>query len=203
MVRKMPSSFSKKIFTKSFVFELVTSVINGTLSAPTLNKVFKALGFTSLPQLNSRACLSILENIVVEEFANSNPASHFTKESKRRKSIGLGPFAISLVEKLTGLDDNKIGQGLELIYALPQLNAYSTIEEMFLKLSKKAAKPGDFPLYLKTMAIPWDDKIFFKQDSRLMSRASLTIISALVERGRAMIAYPQLITEDNIVKELP
>jgi len=134
MVRLLPSRIKRDIKVKSYVCELIIKIINGSLEAQELIQAFEALGYTFLPPLSPLECKSILENIVVEEFANSNPSIKPT----RRKSIGLGPMAIDLVCKITGLPDDKIGRGLPLIYNLPILNSYSRIEELYLKLTRKA-----------------------------------------------------------------
>jgi len=142
MVRSLPSSIKKEIEIKSFVSELIIKIINGSLSCSELNSVLEKLGYTFSPPLGPIECKSILENIMVEEFANSNPGSFINKPSKR-KCVGLGPLSISLVEKLTGLPDNQFEQGWALIQSLPILNAYSGIEELYLNLTKKAAKFSD------------------------------------------------------------
>jgi hypothetical protein len=92
MIKKMPSRFKDGIKTKSFVCELIIKIINGSLQADELNNAYQALGFTFTPPLSSKECFSILENIMIEQFANSNPASNI---KSKRKSIGLGPMAIS------------------------------------------------------------------------------------------------------------
>jgi hypothetical protein len=189
MVRNLPSRIKKDIFSKSYVCELIIKIINGNLSAEELNKAFLALGFSFSPPLGPIECKSILENIVVEEFANSNPASNI---KSKRKSIGLGLLASRLVEILTGLPDNKIERGISLIYALPVLNSYSRIEELYIKLSQKAFKMSEWPLTLKTMAIPWDDRVFIRSESHIIVRASLSIISSLKDRALVLKSYPQL-----------
>nr|UPW42257.1 MAG: putative RNA dependent RNA polymerase [Yunnan mito-like virus 53] len=189
MVKSLPSRFTRDIKDKSYICELIIKIINGSLPAAQLNKAMQALGYTFLPELSNKECSSILENIIVEEFANSNPASNiFTK----RKSIGLGLLAISWVEYLTGLPDNEIGRGIPLIYDLPILNAYARIEDFYIKLSKKALTFKEWPLALKTLAIPWDDKIFFKTESHLIVKSSLTIISSLRNRAEILQLYPKL-----------
>jgi len=189
MIKKMPSRFKDGIKTKSFVCELIIKIINGSLQADELNNAYQALGFTFTPPLSSKECFSILENIMIEQFANSNPASNI---KSKRKSIGLGPLAISWVEYLTGLPDNEIERGISLIYSLPILNSYSRIEEFYIKLSKKALTFKEWPLALKTLVIPWDDKVFYKTESHLIVKSSLTIMSSLKERGDILVAYPQL-----------
>jgi len=133
MVRFLPARIKRDVKVKSYVCELIIKIINGSLKAQELVKAFEALGYTFHPPLYESECANILENIVVEEFSNSHP----TNKPTRRKSIGLGPLAIDLVCKITGLPDDKIGRGLPLIYNLPILNSYSRIEELYLKLTQK------------------------------------------------------------------
>jgi len=133
-------------------------VIRGSLPAgASLNEVFQVLGF-SLPKLSDFVALNVLENIVVEEFANSNPANT-SKTKSKRPSIGLGPLAEGLVMYLTGQElPENIGLGFDLVTQIPVLAIYGQIEEMFIKLSKKArdidSQSLDWPLLFKTMTIP-------------------------------------------------
>jgi hypothetical protein len=189
MVRSLPSRMKSDVKIKSYVCELIIKIINGDLSALELNQALEALGYTYSPPLCDLECKSILENIVVESFANSNPASNI---KSKRKCVGLGPLAIHLVMILTGLPDNLIERGLLLIYNLPILNSYSRIEEFYTKLSRKAFTMKEWPLALKTMAIPWDDSVFIRSESHIVVRASLSIISALKQRGEVLKQYPSL-----------
>jgi len=42
------------------------------------------------------------------------------------------------------------------------------------------------------MAIPWDDRVFYKTESNLKVRATLTIISSLRDRASVLEHYPSL-----------
>lgn len=91
MVRNLPSRLKADVKSKSYVCELIMKILDSSLSAQELNKAFEVIGpGPILPPLSEHECKSILENIVVEEFANSNPASNI---KSKRKSVGLGYLA--------------------------------------------------------------------------------------------------------------
>jgi hypothetical protein len=72
------------------------------------------------------------------------------------------------------------------------LNSYSRIEELYLKLTRKTLTMKEWPLALKTMASPWDDRVFIRSDSHITVRASLSIISSLINRAEVLLQYPNL-----------
>lgn len=150
VVRYLPSRIKRDVEIKSHVCEVIMKIINGSLSSEELNIVLQELGYTYSPPLGPIECKSILENLIVAEFADSHPSN----PSKRKDCVGLGPMAISYVEKLTSLPDSMIEQGFSLIQSLPMLNSYSRVEELYLKLSKKILTFDEWPLCLKTVAIP-------------------------------------------------
>lgn len=104
-----------------------------------LSEAFGKAGYPFV--LSNFVALNVLENIVVENFANSNPASYKPDAHKgKRPCVGLGPMAENLTMVLSGLEDERFSLGFDLIYALPVLNAYGQISEMYMDLSKKARK---------------------------------------------------------------
>lgn len=151
------SLFAQAIGKKSSACNLMMSIIRGAEDAGSLlTEAYRELGFPYT--LSSFVAKNILENIAVECFADSNPAS-FKETKSKRPCIGLGGLAEQLTMILTGLDEERCALGFELIYALPHLNAYGQIEQMYIDLSKTARKisttgGGDWPLLLKTMALP-------------------------------------------------
>jgi len=192
MVWNMPSVFRRKIEIKSFAVERVMLITRGAENAGVLlTEAFRKLGFPYT--LTDDIAKGILENIAVEQFANSNPASASDKTPKR-KCVGLGYLAENLTCLLTGLDDNRSSLGFDLLYALPHLSVYGQIEEMYMNLSKEAHRistvgGGDWPLLMKTMALPWDDRIFIQRSSHAISYASSVLVKSLQERGKVLHYY--------------
>lgn len=116
----------------------IMKIVRGAPNAGELiSESFGKMGFPFV--LSNFVASNVLENIVVENFARSNPASAKTKDSKR-PCIGLGYLAENLTMLLTGLDDDRVCLGLDLIYALPHLNAYGQISEMYTQMNKMARK---------------------------------------------------------------
>jgi len=78
-------------------------------------------------------CKSILQNMVVEMFALSNPEN----ESLNRKVKGtpLGTAAFNATCRITEIDP--IGS---MIFAIPPLQCYGLIEESFLSLKKRVTE---------------------------------------------------------------
>jgi len=191
MVKSLPSRLKVMLSTKSYFTSLILQSINGTLPInDSFNTIATSLGLPMDPLLTIKECNSILENIAVESYSESNPLSNI---KSRRPCIGLGNLAINIVMLLT--DETQCPdteRGFELITSLPILGVYSGIEEKFLTLSTKALKFTDWPIVLRTMALPWDDKIFVERSSHLITRASATIISQLKNRFEVFKAYPQL-----------
>lgn len=142
MVKSLPSRLKLTLSTKSYFTSLILQSINGTLPInDSFNTIATSLGLPMNPPLTSKECNSILENIAVESYSESNPLSNI---KSRRPCIGLGNLAINLVTLLTDetlCPDTE--RGFELITSLPILGVYSGIEEKFLTLSTKALEFKD------------------------------------------------------------
>jgi len=185
MIKQRPSRFLRDIEVKSLI---VNNVMEITRSADNIGTLFmecaKALGFDMI--ISNYVAQSVLSNIAVESFANSNPASDPVPSLKSRKSIGLGVLAQTLVQFLTS-DIVDFSLGFTMIGSIPHLNVYGKIEESYTSLSRTAreidtVKQGNWPLILKSMALPWDDRIFSERSSHTVSRASSVIGKQLKER---------------------
>jgi hypothetical protein len=133
-VRSVPSRYRKTIESRAKPSDLVMRITRGTVAAgQALTSLARDFGhqFT----LTDAIGMNILENVVVEEFAKSNPAN-YDKDSKHH----LGWLAEHLVIILTGVSDDKIALGMETIYALPILSVYGQVEETYMELSARARK---------------------------------------------------------------
>jgi len=181
LIKQMPSRFRKVIELNSTIVELITRVVRGLLPADVaMNCIIRKLDYP-IRQLSQEESHGILENIVVESFADSNP-----ENDSGTKGVGLGTYAINLVCYLTEPDIAECAGGLETT-DLPILQAYGQVEQTFLDLKKEAFRisttgGGDWPLLLKTMALPLDDRIFVERQSHLIVKASAIIGKKLRER---------------------
>jgi hypothetical protein len=140
MVLKLPSRLRNQMKLVSFCHEMITKIIRGSLPAGiTLLKVFQELGIT-LPSLNDKQAFSILENISVEAFADSNPLN---PTKSKRPCIGLGDLALKMYictdpEFMSYWNEKLQLDTIDLLYTLPFLHVYGDIEERYIKLVKKA-----------------------------------------------------------------
>lgn len=209
MVQKLPSRVKAKREKLACLSVLITNVMRGSLEAgPAINSIGLVLG-QPLPPVSNFVGTSVLENLAVEMYADSNPANYNPDagKGKGRPCVGLGPFAEHLVMRLQCyLDDSdpvKASSCLELIYCIPVLQLYGNIEETYMKLTRKAITFKDWPIALKSMALPWDDRIFTMRSSHLISRGISKIIKGLEERimllGFSPPAELQRQTPDQII----
>lgn len=87
---------------------------------------------------------------------------------------------------------------MDLIPALPQVQAYGLIEEQYVTLLKTAkhidtVEGGRWPEILRTLALPLDDTIFVERKSRLITKGSMLVSSRLKPRLEMIAAYPTLL----------
>jgi len=186
ILKQLPSKFRGKMYDKSYSTELMMKIIKGVLTAEEGCKAL--LRYWEFPTAVDRAIDSydgVLQSLAVEAFADSNPENDkFKKASK----IPLGGLAEQLVCHFTGFSSEEDQNlGFMLIYALPHLGAYGLIEEMFINMKKEARRidttgGGDWPLLLKTMALPLDDQIFVQRTSHLIARSSAVMATKVKER---------------------
>jgi len=189
------SVFSATLRDKSYFSELIMKVMRGAIAADkALNTLIGYFGH-QIRQLTEEESLNILSNIAVETFAESNPVN--------QKGMGypLGKLAEDLLIQLTGVEEPTLSEHLlNVIIMIPHLAVYGQIEEAYLNVSKEAFRidtvgGGDWPLLLRTMALPLDDRVFVQRQSHLISKASAIMGEHLRKRfvflesplGRAML----------------
>jgi hypothetical protein len=186
-VIKRNTKFSAFARDESHYCELIMKVIRGTLAADkALNTLIRHFGYKVKRDLNIVEARSVLENVAVETFAASNP---FNKYAETEGGYPLGKLAEDLVIFIsTPLEDKEIElRAQEAITYVPVLNVYGQIEEAYTNLSNEAYRisttgNGEWPLLLRTIALPIDDRIFVQRTSHLVSRASTIIGKILRER---------------------
>jgi hypothetical protein len=81
----------------------------------------------------------------------------------------LGALSVNLVERFTGGDPRFLADGFDLIYALPFLGCYGQMEEMYMKIMRSTSnfstsEDFEFPLFVRTLALPMTDKSFGVSD---------------------------------------
>ncbi|QUP79368.1 RNA-dependent RNA polymerase [Albatrellopsis flettii mitovirus 1] len=191
MVKSLPSRVKTVLVMNCHVTELIMKVIRGVLPAGEgITNAIQELGI-SIPTLTDDQADNLLRNIAVELFSVSNPSSNIPS---KRKSVGLGYLAESLLMRL--LDPTVIDEsvGVQTIECLPVLPVYGGIEETYVRLSQYAQTLKDWPLLLKTMALPWDDRVLqVKKPDALISGATGMMIPKLKERGEVLLLYPKLL----------
>jgi hypothetical protein len=87
---------------------------------------------------------------------------------------------------------------MDLVQALPQPPAYGLVEEMYVNLLKRARRidtveGGNWPILLRTIALPLDDTIFVERTSRLIVKGSMLVSKHLKERLEMIDMYPSLL----------
>jgi hypothetical protein len=141
---------------------------------------------------------AMLSNIAVELFSTSNPSS---KEFQEKSKVPLGELATSWVLRLTNLtnsEDVEVAMAaFDLIYAIPQVRGYGTIEETYMRLIREARRidtveAGNWPKILRTMALPLDDNIFIQRTSHMISKGAALLTKHLTPRMEMIAMYPQL-----------
>jgi hypothetical protein len=162
-------------------------IISGAQSCSDgLNSIQRQLGYRFDLSDESQA-LGILQSLVVESFAESNPENQ--TEEERIKSKPLGLLAQSLVIRITAddrfyslIDD----PGLEAHY-YPLLGCYGLVESMYIRLRREAFRidtkyGGDWPLLLRAIVIPLSDQVFTIRQDHMVPSASAVLVRKLTER---------------------
>jgi len=196
MVMKRNTVYSAKLRDESYFSELIMKVIRGTLAAhEALNTLMRHFGY-KVRDLRHDEGIAILSNVAIETFTKSNPT--------KQKGIGypLGQLAEDLVLYLTGfIEDEEIGEiAIDCITRVPHLAVYGLIEEAYLAINKEARRythidGGEWPMLLRTMALPLDDRVFVQRQSHLVSRASAIIGKILRHRFKILEIYPDLLSD--------
>jgi hypothetical protein len=146
-----------------------------SLANTLLTEVARHWGYPRI-QLRNKDGVTLLNNLVVQRFAESNFIGEKTGEP-------LGLLAENLVMFLTSwFDDPERGEvGMNCIYALPVLSIYGQIEETWKQLRAESidiAKIGkrDWNLFLRCITVPASDQVFVKRtrDIKVLASAFLS-----------------------------
>jgi len=168
VVRKLPSRLAARWESEALICEKITRVIQSDLTATEgITSICRHLDLT-IPNYTEEEFLNILRGCVKEIFTESY-------DRLDRPGRGLGDYAISIVCSMTSWDSVTNAGGVQ-TEDIPVLQAYGLVEEMFLDMHRESsritAECGDWPLWLKTMALPLDDRVFVEKQRHTVVRGS-------------------------------
>jgi len=178
-VRKRPVSYCKKMEERSFICEQIAKAIRGTLPADVaLNAIIRQLAIPISRPLTEEESMILLRSSAKDVFADSY--ARFSKPGR-----GLGDLAFNLVCTITSWDSVTNAGGVE-SSDIPVLQAYGLIEEMFMDLYKETSgftiENGEWPLWLKALALPIDDKVFSEKSVNTYLRGSIILGDKVINR---------------------
>lgn len=129
------SKYRAKVEKTAFVTDRILRCVRGSLpTGQAVEACFSKLGFSFEGlTISDSVGNNILENIVVDLFSQQPEMAPITNEGPSSFEL-----ASDLVCLLTGLDDERIALGLELIYALPVTMIHGQLEQVYMDLTKKA-----------------------------------------------------------------
>jgi hypothetical protein len=177
---------AKEFEDRSFLCNLITNVMRGNLAANDgLNSIIGRFGLP-LPVLNPDQGLSILSGTALEVFVESNPLDY-------KKGKPLGQLAESLVIDLTGVEDLSIEAAANLPSCIPLLNVFGQISEKYQELEKQAylidtIGKGEWPMHLRTLALPISDEVFSERASHTIIRVGAILGDRVLKNLRNLRA---------------
>jgi len=196
-----PQRYVKVMEDKSQILLLIMQIIKGSEGAgKLLAEAFRILGHHFI--LSDFVARNVLENIIVDKFAESNPSDRRVQKEKGytlHKALDQFLNPIDLEELLR--DTNPKAPDHTLWH--PVANVYSQLSEVLQDMSAKglaiSSSGGDWPLLMRTMALPWSDKIFVERSHHLIVRATAGLTAALEDRAQILGFYPP----EELLRETP
>lgn len=169
------SSYAAKIEERSFLTERITLVMRGALPANECLNAFVRRWGLPLPEINEYAGVSILSGTALEVFVEGNPLE-FKKDAPP-----LGLIAENFTIELSCLWDDSIGEAIyDLPSSIPLLNVYGQVTDRYTEISKQAylidtIGNGEWPMHLRTLALPISDKVFYERGSHTIIRVGAVL----------------------------
>lgn len=155
-------------------------IIRGTLAADEgLNTIIRHYDLP-LPVLNLYQATSLIGGKALESFVDEGSLDY------DKKGPSLGNLALAMTIEVTGIEERSdIGPIADLPESIPILNNYGQMEEKFLKMGREAylidtIGNGEWPMHLRTIALPKSDSIFVERSSHTISRVASTLGDKLV-----------------------
>jgi hypothetical protein len=184
---KLRKRFLSYIQESSFISEVIMKMIRARITA---DQAFALLWYkTRLTPPSIRSdymavydCHGVFTSIAVEAFEESS------RNYLSDKHLPLGAYAESLVASLTSEDipltEWPIFMNLEYI---PILYAHGHISELYTNIHKEAYRidtvgQGEWPLFLRTISLPLDDRVYFERNNNFTSQAAATLGKKITER---------------------
>lgn len=158
---------------RSFLTDIMTDVMRGVIPANDgLNAIIRKHNLP-LPVLNLDQGISILSGTALEVFVESNPLDF-------KQGRPLGQLAQDLVIDLTGSPNLPIEAADSLVSCVPLLSVYGQIEEKYRQLERQAYMidtigKGEWPMHLRTLALPISDTIFSERASHTIIRVGAVL----------------------------
>jgi hypothetical protein len=202
------STFRAKVEEKAFLCELTMKMMRGVL--PCNDGLNAIIGRWSLqiPPLVDDEGSSVLSNTAAGIFAEGNPF-----EYKKGKPLGLlaEMFTIDIlctdfssIEAAFSLNQYTIPESLrghpdlgplmwfdvnQIPSLIPILNIHGQVSELYIGLQKKAFEidtigQGNWPMALRTLALPVSDKVYFERTSHTITRVSAILSEKILENLR-------------------
>lgn len=167
-VLKANSKFAARLSKRALLSETMMLIMAGALQANDgLNTIIK-LWKLQLPTLTPDQGISILSGTAVECFAEENPLD--------RPGDPIGVLAEKITMEVLGVDSPSIeAVAPDLPSSIPLLNVYGQVCEKWLEIQKQAylidtIGKGEWPMHLRTLALPLSDKVFSERASYTIAR---------------------------------
>lgn len=187
IVRKFNSKYRTELSERSFVCELMMKIMRGTIPANDgLNTIIRRNGFP-LPELNPDQGLSILSGTALECFIDNSPLDYSAGEP-------LGEYALMRTIEISGIDRSSLGDAVDSIpSSVPILSVFGQIEEQYLEIGRQAylidtIGKGEWPMHLRSLALPMTDRIFVERASHTISRVSAILGDRVIKNLKGLRA---------------
>nr|UJQ92520.1 MAG: putative RNA-dependent RNA polymerase [Mitoviridae sp.] len=158
---------------RSFLTEIITDVMRGVMPANDGLIAIIRRHNLPLPELTPEQGISVLSGTALEVFAESNPLDY--KQGKP-----LGQLAEDLVCDLTGSEDLSIEVAACLPQSIPLLSVFGQITDKYLEVGRQAylidtLGKGEWPMHLRTLALPISDTVFSERASHTIIRVGAVL----------------------------
>lgn len=186
LVLRMSSRMGARYEETSYLSELMMKIMRGALPANHgLNAMVRRYGL-QLPEINDYQGISILSGTALSVFADSNPLDH-------TQGKPLGQLAQDLVMEISSIEEFPVdaSPSWELPSKIPILNLFGQVSESYMKLAKEAylidtIGKGEWPMHLRTMALPFSDSVFKERASHTIIRVGAVLGKRVLESLRGL-----------------
>lgn len=181
-VTGLNSSFRKKILLKSETAQIMMQIMKGIIPANLgLNTLVGKYNIPA-PQFGEYEGKSIISHVAMALFADDDPFNY-----KKERKEPLGNLAASLVMEMTNTEDIEVLMwSADAVSMVPVLNVHGQVEELYKAAEKEALMidtvgKGDWPEYLRTLALPKTDRVYVERRKDTFSRVSAIFAQRVIE----------------------